>query len=228
MSKVASRKSAALIRRAADADERLVTEALRHIQNLTRRAVIEGTAEVGDYLISTFYAGNLDLASSNSPAKPNALAGLLERADTIDTSAAFLRRAIRFSLQYRSLPASVRDQLSMRQQLALLPVDDARTKKKLAEEALARGFTSAQLTRRVREVGPDGASRRANRGRPPLPELDRATRAAVRLLESGAVDGALTPAALRALPEASRDAIRRAVIRLRERLERIGDALGRV
>lgn len=223
MSTQAGRRSMTAKARDTDADERLVREVLAHIAQVSRRALIEGTAEIGDYLILKFFDGNLELATSNSPTKAEALKRLLERAGEIDTSAAYLRRAIRFSVQYRALPASVRDKLSMRQQLALLPVSDPQLKRKLAEEALSRGLTSDQLVRRIRQLGP----RKGGSGRQPLPELQRTTSAALRLLDSEAIDGALAPAALRALPDDARDAIRRTLVSLRERMERIADALGR-
>lgn len=223
MSTQAGKRTASAKGREAEADERLVREVLAHIQQISRRALIDGTAEIGDYLVLKFFDGNLELATSNSPTKGEALRRLLDRAGEIDTSAAYLRRAIRFSVQYRALPASVRDKLSMRQQLALLPVSDPQQKRKLAEEALTRGLTSDQLVRRVRQAGP----RKGGSGRQPLPELDRTTRAALRLLTGEAVDGALVPTALRALPEDARDTIRRTLVALRERVERIGDALDR-
>src|SRR6185369_16354574 len=79
MSTRAGKKSTALARREVDTDERLVNEALRHIQAITRRAVLEGTVEIGDYLVATFFGGDLELASSNSPTKENALRQLLAR-----------------------------------------------------------------------------------------------------------------------------------------------------
>ncbi len=219
-------KSAALVIRArggagdnAEA-ERDVEDALRHIGRLERTATLALAVEIGDYLVREFCGGNLDLARSFSPLKDTAFRLLEERAPQIDMSAAQLRLAVAVSAQYRALPAALRDRLTVRQHRALLPVHDAQEKSKLARRAVSESLSGPALTELVRrEQGP------SKRGPKPLGELERSINAARRALVSATLEAALEPAKVRALAPELRARLARETRTLRERIERISDAL---
>lgn len=210
-------------RAAADDDgeaERLAEEALRHIERLERRAKLELVIEIGDYLVEHFFEGNLDLARSFSPVKAKALKRLEELAPTRDIAPSQLRIAVSMSAQYRALPAAVRDRLTVRQHRALLPVKDGQEKSKLARRALADKLSGPALSEIIRRAhGP------AKTGPKPQGELERAINAARRALVSAMVENALEPAKVRALDPALRARLAREARTLRERIERISDAL---
>lgn len=205
-----------------DADERLAREALRFIERLERRARLELVIEIGDFLVDKFFSGQLDLARSFSPTKARALNRLIKLAATRDIGETQLRSAVGLSVQYRTLPVSVRDRLTVRQHQALLPVKDPQSKSKLARRALSEKLTGLALARLVRqEHGP------AARGRTPKGELERSLGDAKRALVSAMVENALEPAKVRALDPELRTRLLRDARTLRERIERITDALSR-
>src|SRR5258706_229800 len=92
----ARRVAATLMRETADA-------AVRRIGEVWRQGLLATVVAVGDYLIKTFYEGDLDRAKQHAPARPGALARLLERADELPVGVHQLRQAIRVSVQYREL-----------------------------------------------------------------------------------------------------------------------------
>src|SRR5947207_2882257 len=114
----------AVQRRGLDDDDRLVEEALHHLRDLARQAMLDVAVAMGDYIVKQFFDGDLELARSNTPAKPAALRRLLERSDEMDVSSALIRRSVALSVQYRQLPPAVRGALSRRQQMALVPGGD--------------------------------------------------------------------------------------------------------
>lgn len=201
--------------------EALAQEALRFIARLARRADLELMIEIGDYVVEKFFAGQLDLARSSSPTKPVALKRLEQLAGLEEIPVSRLRVAISMSVQYRSLPVAVRDRLSVRQHRALLPVKDPQAKSKLAKQALSGKLSGDDLAKLVRsQHGP------AQTGRKPMGELERSLSAARRALVSSLVENALEPAKVRALEPSLRARLARDARTLRERLERIADALG--
>lgn len=201
-------------------DDALVERAIAHVRGLARRGLLETAVAIGDYLVATFFDGDLELARSRRPTKPAALSRFLERADETEIAASLLRRSIALSAQYRSLPAPVRDRLSVSQHTALLPVDDAREKARLAAEAVARGLSKKEIEGIVRR-DPEHAP---TRGRPPRSHLEKAVGAARRAL-SALIEGELTAARLRKLPPEVREGLARDLHAIRERSERIADAL---
>lgn len=206
-----------------NADEALAQEALGVIVRLERRARLELVVEVGEYIVTRFFGGKIELARSFSPTKPEALARLIKLAPSREISASQLQSAIALAVQYRSLPGTVRDRLTVRQHQALLPVKDAQEKTKLARRAISEKLSGPALTLVVRsQQGP------ARRGPKPMGELERSVSAAKRALVSSLVENALEPAKVKALDPALRTRLLRDARTLRERIERITDALAGV
>ena len=206
---------------AAGADA-LAHQALDHIVRLERRAKLEMVIEIGDYLTHVFFGGDLELARSHSPTKPRALSRLEELAPKRDIAPGQLRIAVAMATQYHALPEAVRDRLSARQHRALLPVQDPRLKSRLARRTLAEKLSGSDLELIVRRE--QGA---AHTGRKPLGDVERAVNAARRALVSAVLEAALEPARVRTLPAEDRARLLRHARTLRERIERITDALTR-
>ena len=201
-------------------DDRLVQQALKRIAKITRRATVDIVVEVGDHLVQGFFGGDLELARSNQANKPESLRAVLRRVAEVDADASMVRRSIRLSVQYRDLPATLASRLSLRQHFALLPVADKKEKARLGARALAEKLNAVALERLVRaEHGP------ALTGRKPKSELARALGAARRALLTAAIEAELPILKLRAIDPAVREEMEEAVRAVRERLERISDAL---
>lgn len=204
-----------------DEDLRLAREALAFIARLERRATLELVIEVGDYLIKVFYGGNLELALSRNPLKARALGMLEDMAPELEIPASRLRYAVGMSVQYRELPAQLRDRLSARQHRALLPVKDARVRTRLARKAVDEKLAGDKLSTLVRsELGT------AKLGRKPMAEVERAVAGARRLLGAATLEADTAKGRLRALPADTRERIRRDAVVVRERIEKILDGLG--
>ena len=147
----------------------------------------------------------------------------MERASEAGTSPGLLKRVVPLSIQYREMRAGLRDELTVSQHLALLPIADAEVKERLAREAVDEKLKRKELDARVR-----AESSRKSRGRTPRTELEKAVPAARRLLLNAVLEGELTAARLRALAPAVRARLLVDLRAIRERIERISDALHRV
>lgn len=198
----------------------LAVEVLEHIARLQRRSTLELVIEMGDYVREKLYGGDLRLAASHNPTKPVALGYLEQLAPEHGISVASIRLAVAMATQYHGLPSAVRDRLTARQHRALLPVKDAKARLSLARQAISGKLSGAKLSELARrEVGP------ARTGRKALSDVERAVNAARRALVSAVLEAALEPARVKALPPDERSRIAQHVKTLRERLERISDAV---
>lgn len=214
-------RSTAITRRDESDVQELVARAIVHVKRIAGRTVLAGAVEIGDYLLPTFFDNDVDLARKKG-AKPVALERFFEQAPQMDISQALLRRCIPIAIQYHALPASVRDKLSVRQHAALLPVDDAREKARLADQAARRDLSQKQIEELVR-ARPD----RPRRGRPPKTELEKAVPAARRVLMSALIESELSATRVRQIDPEVRERLVRDLRAIRERTERIADALQR-
>jgi hypothetical protein len=151
-------QAAALVAPPAGSDDALVEEAVAHIRRLWSHGLLATVVALGDYLITTFYAGNLRDVRSRRAHKPAALARLLARADELPVTAHALKQSMRMAAQYHELPRSLAETLSKTQHEALLPVGDLREKVALAREAAAGGLTSRELAERIADRGEEVAA----------------------------------------------------------------------
>src|SRR5262245_57526025 len=109
MNRTAKRSSTALQTTRRDAPDALIDEAIANVSLMYHRGVVATVVAIGDYLLDTFFAGNVDLVASNNPTKSVAMLRFLERADETPLSAHALRRSIPLSIQYHALPKTTAD-----------------------------------------------------------------------------------------------------------------------
>ena len=216
--------SSALARR--DADDRLADHFIARTNAIVRQSMVDTVVAVGDDLISTFFGGDLDLARSNSPRKPEALARVLVRAGEMPLSQHALRRAIAIAVQYRELPTNLQKNLSMRHQEALLVLPDTAAKVQLGQLAVARQLTSDQLVNAVREKSGRPGKKRPP-GRPVTPALVKHAASLERTIRDIQIGPLLAGSALRTLGAGELALIERQLKLVREHVERIADAVGR-
>jgi hypothetical protein len=193
-------------------DKQLVEGAIAAINHLWKRGVLQTAVSVGDYLIDAFFDGNIGLALSHSPVKPNALRHLYQRVDELPVSLHQLRVAVRVAAQWRQLPEHVAEALSVSQHELLLLVDGVVDKERIAREAIQKRLTVRQLEQRVRGMQPKHAG-----GRPALPAVVKWIRAVARAAAQHE-DGELLEG-LSALPPDERQSVHEELRRLRQRLD---------
>src|SRR5258706_12155272 len=111
-------------------------EVIAQINALWRKGVLNTVVALGDYLIKTFYGGDLELAQSHSPTKPARLTQLFDRADELQVSIHALKESVRIAAQYHEMPRAVADGISKSHHAALLPVADLTQKVRYAQEAI--------------------------------------------------------------------------------------------
>jgi hypothetical protein len=181
-------QAAALVAPPAGSDDALVEEALAHIRRIWSHGLLTTVVALGDYLIKTFYAGDLRDVRSRRAHKPAALARLLARADELPVTAHALKQSMRMAAQYHELPRSLAEALSKTQHEALLPVGDLREKVALAREAAAGGLTSRELADRIADRG----ERSRGGGRRALPRVARRVGAVLRALDAPGLEDELS------------------------------------
>ena len=209
----------------AGSDDALVEEAIAHIRRIWSHGLLATVVALGDYLIKTFYAGDLRDVRSRRAHKPAALARLLARADELPVTAHALKQSMRMAAQYHALPRSVAEALSKTQHEALLPVGDLREKVALAREAAAGGLTSRELADRIADRGEPSRGARGG-GRRALPRVARRVGAVLRALDAPGFEDDLRAEALAGLPAAELERMREQVRGASERLARVREALG--
>lgn len=172
-------------------DQRVVEEAVVWLNGAASRSGLGLAVEVRDYVIARFFGGSYEAFSDPSSVKPASFRALAQRSD-LEVSHATLYALVRVGEQARSLPAAVAEALSMRQHRALLPLADPEAKAALAAEALAHGWSAADIADEVRAQRPLEEAK----GRPVVPPVVKQARALKRLLKAPALPEAgevLTP-----------------------------------
>jgi len=160
----------------ADAD--LVEEAAGRLKIIALGTVAKGMAEMGAYLLDTFYDGKPDLYRSAAPRKHASLRLLMERCESVDVpvSRSLLARALMIAVRIRELPCnSAFNALPPSHQAELVRIRSVEKVEKLAERARTDRMSVMRLRAAVRKAVP-----KSNRGRKPTPEVVRVLSACVR------------------------------------------------
>ncbi len=172
------------------ADERLVSEAAKHIKATLEATLTRGLIDVGTYLFEKFFDGDEERVRSHNPLKNASLNLLAEKCGTPDlpVSRSWLSSAVNVAVMCKALPGSSGQsyrQLPSSHQTALLPLREP----KLVEEMAERAVKNEMPVRKLRELVQKKvvSKREDRRGRPSksviLKALDRSLK--VFTLESG-------------------------------------------
>lgn len=162
------------------ADEKLVSEAAKHIKATLEATLTKGLIDVGTYLFEKFFDEDVERVRSRNPLKNASLNLLAEKCGTPDlpVSRSWLSSAINVAVMYKALPGSSGQsyrQLPPSHQTVLLPLREP----KLVEEMAERAVKNEMPVRKLRELVQKKvvANREEGRGRPPksviLKALDR-------------------------------------------------------
>lgn len=122
-----------------------------HYQAAMRSALLEA----GDYIIDTFFNGDLELAHKKTPTKKISYKKLEERLQQEHDGApkkSWLNNAVNLAIQEKDFSGvQALGQLSSTHKLLLLPVHDRKLKIRLAEESVEKNFSSRALAKRIKE-----------------------------------------------------------------------------
>jgi hypothetical protein len=160
----------------------LLDRAVGDINRIYSAHGLRTARELGEYLVATFFAGDLDAALTRARAHVTWRA-LADREDLL-VSHSHLWSCVQVLDQLRRLPADVGAALPLSHHRRLLALRDDGARARLAEEAVAEQLTVRELEQRV-AAQRAAAQVRERRGRKPLPGIVKAIRA-LRRVELGA------------------------------------------
>jgi hypothetical protein len=155
-------------------DRDLLDRAVEHINGIYTAHGLRVARELGEYLVETFFGGDLDAAREQGRGHASWRA-LASRSDLL-VSHSHLWSTVQVLDQLRRLPDDIGSSLSMSHHRRLLVVKDEEARAKLAKEAVAERLNVKQLEAKVSE---QRAIEQAGetRGRKPLPTFVKAIRA---------------------------------------------------
>lgn len=157
-------------------DKKLVDEAAVWICKKLDETVYRGTVEIGNYVIDTFFKGDIEAITSKNPHKDASFGALTEKCGTqeLPMSKSALSRAVGIAIIVRQQPdeTSAFKQLAPSMQEALLPLRDPAKVEKVAKQAVAKEMS----VREVRDVVADELAKtpkNESRGRRPAPLITK-------------------------------------------------------
>ena len=202
-----------------EVEEHAIVETMVHIRAILARTVARGLAELGEYLLATFYGGDTELVRSLNPRKHASLRKLQEKCGSIDLPVSFstLARALRIAVLMRELPAdSPFRLLPSSHQTELVKLDTREKIDLLALRAQQESYSVKRLRAAVQKAIPRQTS---GRGRKPTPAMVKAMHRCMAALEE-TFD-------IEALDEAQREHVRERLESLRGRVEELEELLRR-
>lgn len=123
-----------------------------HYQNALQNALLEA----GQYIIDTFYAGDIELARQKKPTKEQSyseLVELLNRQSEDAPKKSWLYNAVNLVIQEHDFSSfHALGKLKVAHKLLLLPIHDRELKKRLVEESERKSYSSRQLAQRIKET----------------------------------------------------------------------------
>lgn len=169
------------------ADEKLVQEAVKHIQGILAETVIKGMVDVGAYLLKHFFNNDPELVRSRNPSKNASFRILVERCGTeLPVSKSWLNNAVGVAIMSKALPGQAAfKQLPQSHQTVLLPLHEPTKIEEVAARAVKKDLSVRDLRDVVRrEVA---KNKDDNRGRPAKPLIVKTLDRSLKLftLESG-------------------------------------------
>jgi len=147
------------------AEAATVEATVRWLRQTALRHGIEHAVEVRDHILATYFDGDFAAFVDPSRSKPRSFTTLCERQD-LPYKHGTLYALVRIGQQVDELPPGLGRELGPSHHRALLPLADAQAKAALAQEAIERELTVAELEARVRAAKPPSRA-----GRPPLPAV---------------------------------------------------------
>lgn len=150
-------------------DDVLVQAALQRIQAIHGGAFLAYALEIGDYLLTTFFDGDIARYRKRGNTHASWMALLRHEAVAeLGLSGQTLRNYVLAWDVSSTLPQQVRDALPLTHRVRLAALHDPGRRQTLARLAVDKGLSSRALEKEVRREKVKGR-KGARRGRPPLP-----------------------------------------------------------
>ncbi len=134
-------------------DKKLVTQAVRYINEKANETVYKGSEEIGAYLLKKFFEDDIELATSKNPYKSASYTALCQRED-LAVHPATLSVMVRVAAQERFF----RDRkfnsagLSYTHKAELVKLPNTEVKLELAGEVLEGSFSTRYLAEEIKKV----------------------------------------------------------------------------
>jgi hypothetical protein len=148
-------------------DITLIDGAVLWLNRTIQASGIQLAIQVSDYVLDSFFGGDMTSLSSKDPQKTASFRALCARED-LQMGASTLHRLVRIGQQARHLPADISERLSLGHHRALLSVDNAAHKQHMAREALRHSWSAEKLAATLAAEHPQSPHRP---GRPKKPAL---------------------------------------------------------
>ncbi len=202
-------------------DDALLDAAVRKINETYVRKGLEVALEIGRYLLDTFFGGS-SAAFREGAAEHVSFRALAAR-DDLQMHHIWLWRAVAVVGQLEALPPAAATQLPLTHHTLLLPLQDDASKRDLAEQALAGGWSKRRLEQEVRRARQDEPSDRRG-GRKPIPPFVKSIR---RLEKLNGEDSELWSSldAITEIGDGDAERLLRAVTAMRRRCEEVARRL---
>lgn len=152
--------------------------AIAHLRSLNHGAFLQYVVTVGEFLVARFLGGNLAAIHDQDPFKAHSLQELVTRRRhelaELDLSVSTLRRYLAATEVWHALPAHTRAQLSLENLSRLGVVKEPEIRKKLAHDAAAMQWSSAQMGVAVQEYKQEKRGGKKKTGRKHKPTVIKA------------------------------------------------------
>lgn len=158
----------------------MLDAAVDYLNQVTNEQGLQLAISVSDYVVRTFFGGDLAKLSSRNAHKGASYAALCKRKD-LAMGPSTLQRLVRIGLQVKAMPPELGQALTPGHHRALLVVPDPGQKVELAQKTLAEHWTADQLEEVVAKEKPVGGNRP---GRKALPEVAKKVAALKRAVEA--------------------------------------------
>ena len=164
-------------------DNALVSQAFERIREITTAKGLETAKAIGEFLIETFFAGDLAKFAARNK-KHASFKALGERMSDLTISQTFLWYSVAVVGQLQQMPTEVGEALPMSHHRLLMPIKDEAVKLSLAKEALSEGLGKREFEIRVRQQRDKKYAARQQPGRARLPSWARSLGPLLRTAEA--------------------------------------------
>lgn len=125
-------------------DQNLLDGAVDFINRSMHASSVQLAVIISEYVVATFFAGDVGLLSSKDPTKLLSFRALCEHPG-LEMGVSTLQRLVRVGVQVRHLPADLAENLTMTHHRSLLAVPNAAHKQALARMAVKQHWSVQKL-----------------------------------------------------------------------------------
>jgi hypothetical protein len=154
-------------------EAKLIENAVAHIRSILMETVHRGAAEVGNYVLKTFFDGDADSVASRAPGKCASFRRLVERCGSheLPIAKSWLHNSVRIAILLRALPEHAAfKRLAPSHQAELLALGEVKAIEHQAQRALEDNLSVRELRHIVRSErrGSSAPLSHSVRGRSPI------------------------------------------------------------